>query len=177
MQHAACQTGTEPVIPSQDAAAAAVFDQIASAARAFIDAARDLDDEHRQRLNRWPEHAARTAGRLRVDWMARHPDLVDIADELVRVTRSPGDCRVSVPVRALDGFTMTAYTGGRGHRLPRPMLAARVSCQDLPSVPWHSCKHGPPPHRILVVVPRAHNDQGIYHRLHSAAENPRNLQA
>ncbi len=156
---------------AQDRAAGDVLARIAEAARAYIDAAEELDESYRRRLNRWPEHAARTAGRLRLGaWAARHEDIADLELVRVRVTRAPGDSRVEVPIGVLSGFCMTAYTGGKHRRLGRPMLAARMSCDDLPAVPWHSCKHGPPPHRILVVIPRAHNDGDVFRRLRVVAE-------
>jgi hypothetical protein len=85
----------------------------------------------------------------------------------VVVSRGWGGARVAVPVSALQGWHIAVQEGGCCRRLPRPMLGAYMSCDALPegSSFDHDCAHRPGPHRIKVVVPRTHNDRGLYGRL------------
>lgn len=89
----------------------------------------------------------------------------------VRVTRGWGDWRkLDVPLDALSGWHVAVAQGGHGARLPKPALAAYMSCEEIPSEAdfGHSCVHGPPPHRIKVIVQRVDN-RAAYPRLKSLA--------
>lgn len=91
----------------------------------------------------------------------------------VVVTRGWGDWRkLSVPLDVLARFHMTSDAGGTKARLPRPMLAAYMSCTAIPEgVEFgHSCLHGPPPHSIKVLVQQRDNDRALYQELRAQAE-------
>jgi hypothetical protein len=85
----------------------------------------------------------------------------------VVVARGWGGARVTVPLAALEGWHIAVQEGGRCRRLPKPMLGAYMSCDTLPEgVAFdHDCAHRPGLHRIKVVVPRVHNERGLYARL------------
>ena len=87
----------------------------------------------------------------------------------VVVSRNLGGTKVRLPVSALDGLHMTNSAGGTGARLPRTTLAAYIWCSSIPDDYWsafgHSCSHGPPPHRIKVVIPRGANSRVVYEKL------------
>ncbi len=86
----------------------------------------------------------------------------------VTIRRSWGDWRtLQVPINALSGFHFTDLAGGTSARMPRNVLAAYMLCSDIPSGAFfgHSCMHGPPPHRIKVLIFKTHNDPRTYRSL------------
>lgn len=88
---------------------------------------------------------------------------------LVAVCRGWGGTRALAVATALEGFHVAVTCGGRMRRLPHPMLAAYVRCTDLVGRLDHDCSHGPPPHRIKVVIPRTGNE-AVYDELWNSAE-------
>jgi hypothetical protein len=91
---------------------------------------------------------------------------------VVTVTRGWGDWRkLDVDEDALSDFHIATGQGGHRAPLPRPMLAAFMSCDDIPEDTefGHSCGHGPPPHRIKVLVQKVDNRASVYARLHDLA--------
>lgn len=82
------------------------------------------------------------------------------ADALVTIARDTVDATVEVPASELSGFHYASFSGGRGTRFAGRQLAAYVMCTSLPFGQHfgHSCEHGPPPHRIKVILPRKLND-------------------
>lgn len=67
---------------------------------------------------------------------------------VITVVRGWGDGRtLDVEAEQLNGFHITTYAGGTLGRLPRPTLAAYMSCTAIPDGAefGHSCGHGPPP--------------------------------
>jgi hypothetical protein len=90
------------------------------------------------------------------------------AGNRVAVTRGWGDWRqLEVPLDALSGLHITDFAGGTGQRLPRPTLAAYMSCDAIPEGAEfaHSCRHGSGPHRIKVLIFKSHNERKIYEQL------------
>ena len=95
----------------------------------------------------------------------------DLAEEqpTVVVSRQWGDWRrITVPASALSGFHMTTITGGVRAHMPRPTLAGYMSCEDIPAGAdfGHTCEHGPPPHRIKILIFKSHNTPAIYRKLY-----------
>jgi hypothetical protein len=75
----------------------------------------------------------------------------------VSVRRGGRGCKTEVPLTALEGFHATYNVGGiEGRFFTHPRLAAYMSCEMIPEEAretfGHSCQHGPPPHKIRVIV-------------------------
>src|SRR5215211_4433007 len=90
----------------------------------------------------------------------------------VVVCRGWGDWRqVEVPVAELSDLHVTEFAGGTRARLPRPVLAAYMSCEVIPEQAdfGHSCVHRAGPHRIKVLIHRRGNARAIYERLRRQA--------
>ncbi|MDQ3867092.1 MAG: hypothetical protein M3304_09770 [Actinomycetota bacterium] len=89
----------------------------------------------------------------------------------VVVSRGWGGGTIAVDERALGGFHVTFDAGGTGAILPRNTLAAYMLCTEIPDGAYfgHSCRHGPPPHRIKVLIFKSHNDPALYKRLRALA--------
>jgi len=88
---------------------------------------------------------------------------------MVAVARGWGDWRrLQVDETVLFDFHMATCAGGTQRNLPRPTLAAYMSCDAIPDgVEFgHSCRHGPAPHQIKVLIFKSHNDRAVYERLH-----------
>jgi hypothetical protein len=81
-------------------------------------------------------------------------------DPLVTIARDTVDATVEVPASELSGYHYASFSGGRGTRFAGRQWAAYVMCTSLPYGRYfgHSCEHGPPPHRIKVILPRKLND-------------------
>jgi hypothetical protein len=91
----------------------------------------------------------------------------------VVVSRQWGDWRrITVPISALSGLHIAAKSGGVNVHLPRPTLAAYMSCEDIPAGAdfGHSCVHGPPPHTIKVLILKSHNTPATYRKLYVETE-------
>jgi len=76
---------------------------------------------------------------------------------LVEVSRSGRGGSIEVPIAELHSFRPTfhnpcQHSSRRSYMLP--VLSARMWCSIIPDGAefGHSCTHGPPPHRIRVVV-------------------------
>ncbi len=92
--------------------------------------------------------------------------------EVVTVCRQWNDWRVlEIPVDKLYWFEMRDYSGGVGARSPRPMLHAHMLCTAIPegSDFPHSCRHGPPPHVIVVCIRKKDNSLALYNKLRAEA--------
>ena len=86
---------------------------------------------------------------------------------LVVIARGWGGARALVPTREIHGLHVAVTCGGRVRRLPHPMLAGYVLCTSVVGQLDHDCVHGPPPHRIKVVIPRRGNEtvyDGLWNR-------------
>lgn len=90
----------------------------------------------------------------------------------VGVTRNSGGIKLEVPKTVLSGFHITTYAGGTGQTLPRPALAAFMSCDAIPdgSEFGHSCRHRAGPHRIKVLIQKVDNDRRAYADLRAKAD-------
>lgn len=78
--------------------------------------------------------------------------------------------KVKVPVNVARAPHITRRRGGDWKRLPHPVLAVYVFCDQLgSSFPGHSCQHGPGPHSIKVLVHRRGNDPMVYRMLRAQA--------
>jgi hypothetical protein len=89
----------------------------------------------------------------------------------VWIARGWGDgLAIEVPVDCLSGLHVATAAGGTLRRLPRPTLAAYMDCTVIPdgSEFGHSCLHGPPPHRIKVLIFQSHNDRRAYRGLRAS---------
>lgn len=63
------------------------------------------------------------------------------------------------------------YEGGFGVVASRPFLHGYVYCDEIvDGEVGHSCRHGPPPHRIKVCIVQKDNDRAIYRTLRQQAE-------
>jgi hypothetical protein len=63
----------------------------------------------------------------------------------------------------LSGFHWSDMSGGVGAIAPRGFLHAYVLCTDmLDGELAHSCRHGPPPHRIKVCIVKKDNSKETY---------------
>ena len=94
---------------------------------------------------------------------------------MVQVVRSPGGWPYPVPESDLQDLLMTDHTGGVPVRLlPRIMLSALITCdliddEDKPTF-GHSCRHGPGPHTIRVLIRKGDNAPSTYKRLREQAK-------
>jgi len=77
----------------------------------------------------------------------------------VRVWRGGCSEVIEVPIAALAGFRVEWRSPGMNHHhepFTYPRLSAIMSCESIPEEArktfGHSCQHGPPPHRIRVLV-------------------------
>ena len=89
-------------------------------------------------------------------------------DDQIIVARGWGDWRrLTLPRDALSGLHMATTAGGTLAPLPRPTLAAYMSCEAIPPGEefGHSCTRGPPPHRIKVLIFKSHNAPRTYQQL------------
>jgi hypothetical protein len=94
-----------------------------------------------------------------------------MGEQTIFVARGWGDGLViEVPISCLSGLHMATAAGGTLRPLPRPTLAAYMDCTAIPDGAefGHSCLHGPPPHRIKVLIFQAHNDRGTYKKLRAS---------
>src|SRR5680860_244960 len=86
--------------------------------------------------------------------------------------RQNEDCS-GLEVRRQDLWILhiTRSAGGAGNSLPRPMVAAYMLCMSVPDDGCfgHSCRHGPPPHQVKVLVPKSGNDKKLCAELRSIA--------
>jgi hypothetical protein len=91
----------------------------------------------------------------------------------VVITRGWGGTKAAVDEEELTGLHIAGSAGGTGATLPRPTVAGYILCNALPpdvaAEFGHSCQHGPPPHRIKVLVPKGPNDRAVYERLRALA--------
>lgn len=78
---------------------------------------------------------------------------------LIYVRRHPSDWQTAAyRFCDLEGLHWSSVSGGVGRRSSRPMLSAYANCDGMASGEVaHSCQHGPPPHRILVCLPKGLN--------------------
>ena len=103
-------------------------------------------------------------------------------DELVTVRRRRNDSGNTARVLLadlkdihfrLDGRRCAAV-GQRAKFGPRPSLHARVRCNQIVDGKFHhSCRHGKPPHEMLVFIIQKDNDSELYRRLIERVERPR----
>ncbi len=129
-------------------------------------------EEKESRSDIAQEQASQTAHRRIESARRKYPDGAVIDDhQLITVRRQPNDWRATqVPFRELTDFHLTQVSGGLGAVTLHYGLYARMWCSSIPEdVEFaHSCKHGPPPHEILVVINRKDNEE-IHDQLLSLA--------
>ena len=92
--------------------------------------------------------------------------------DLVTIARGHRDqATIEVPEEELSGFHYASFASGRGGSVGGRELAAYMLCTAIPFGQYfgHSCEHGPPPHRIKVLIPRRKNDSDTYARLQARA--------
>ena len=97
---------------------------------------------------------------------------VKTPDTLVSVRRHWSDSGNigKVPLAHLWDFHYRRACGGTGAPSPRPMLYARMQCDALVSGSVsHSCRHGPPPHEILVCITAKDNGRAVHKALAAQA--------
>ena len=85
--------------------------------------------------------------------------------QLITVRRQPTDWRaLRIPFGQLGDFHMRQTSGGVAAVSHHYFLYARMSCSEIPhGVEFgHSCRHGPPPHKILVVTERVNNFETLW---------------
>ena len=78
---------------------------------------------------------------------------------IVTVRRQPTDWRAAQYDRAqVSGLHWRNVSGGVNASLPHPFVHGYVLCNAMISGELaHSCSHGPPPHRVLVCLPKKDN--------------------
>ncbi len=78
---------------------------------------------------------------------------------------------ISVPLSELWNFHIRKTSGGVQAPSPYPMLYAWMLCSSIPpeSEFDHSCRHGPPPHEILVCITQKDNPKDLYKSLRGQA--------
>lgn len=76
----------------------------------------------------------------------------------VTVTRGGRSSAIDVPIAELSKFRVLFKLGGQGRGIwfRYPRITALMSCAAIPdddrATFGHSCMHGPPPHKIRVIV-------------------------
>jgi len=91
--------------------------------------------------------------------------MTEPADEATIVVRRQwNDWRkATVRLTSLSGFHLTDMSGGVGAFSPRAFLHAYLMCNEIIGGELaHSCRHGPPPHRIKVCIVKKDNSKAIY---------------
>src|SRR5688572_22738749 len=90
--------------------------------------------------------------------MATEPQNVDAA--IIQVRRQPGDWRLAA-YRLSDATRMRwGYISGGIGRRSQWHVYAYVMCDGMLSGKIaHSCKHGPPPHKVKVCVTKKYNEK------------------
>jgi hypothetical protein len=85
---------------------------------------------------------------------------VSSASDIVRVRRQPGHWRLA-DYRLSDVSRMRwGYIGGGLRRRTQWHVYGFVMCDAMVSGKLgHSCKHGPPPHRIKVCITKKYNEK------------------
>ena len=87
--------------------------------------------------------------------------------ELVYVRRQPSDYRTAAyRVEDVEGIQFDWITGGVNVNLSSAALCGYVWCDGVVEGELaHSCRHGPPPHRIKIVIPKVCNDPKLWAKL------------
>jgi len=96
------------------------------------------------------------------------------AEPRVYVRRQYNDYRQApVPASAVSGLHWAAMSGGVQAVANRDYLCGYIWCAMLPDgIDFgHSCNHGPPPHRIKVVITKAGNSLDVYAALKRQAQS------
>ncbi len=87
--------------------------------------------------------------------------------ELVYVRRQPNDWReAAYRVEDVEDIHLSSVTGGVQTALSHNALCGYVWCDGMIEGELaHSCEHGPPPHRIKIVIPKVCNDLKLWAKL------------
>lgn len=93
-------------------------------------------------------------------------------DPLISVRRHPNDWQTAqFRLSKLERPHLARASGGVGRATAHPTLFAYVWCDGMDSGELaHSCQHGPPPHRILVAVPKVCNSKENYRLIRALAD-------
>lgn len=75
----------------------------------------------------------------------------------------------SVKLSQISGLHWSSESGGVMAPAPRPFLHGYVWCTDVQGGINHSCRHGPPPHRIKVCLVKKSN-RAVWDRLLAEVE-------
>lgn len=87
--------------------------------------------------------------------------------KLVHVRRQPNDWRTAAyRVEDVEGIRFDRTTGGVNVTMSHEALCGYVWCDGMIEGKLaHSCEHGPPPHLIKIVIPKACNDLKLWANL------------
>jgi hypothetical protein len=102
--------------------------------------------------------------------------LAAVNEPIVYVRRHWSDYLIgTVRLSSLDGLHMDTksggYEGGFGVVASRPFLHGYILCTDVVTgAVGHSCRHGPPPHRIKICITQVDNDRRLYAELRRKVE-------
>jgi hypothetical protein len=104
-------------------------------------------------------------------WFAQNAEAVRIVngnngDVTVQVRRQWNDWAIATyRLSDIAELHWSRQGGGLRHRTPRAFLHGYVMCdQKIAGRLSHSCKHGPPPHRIKICITKKGNE-GIFGEL------------
>lgn len=100
--------------------------------------------------------------------------MVMVGDQVVVTVRRQWNDHATAEYRLCDiaGLHWDDTSGGVGRRAPRPFLHGYVMCDAMVSGGVsHSCRHGPPPHRIKVCVVKKDNTSAVLRALQSKLES------
>jgi len=131
----------------------------------------ERDERLREAIEMMLPSSERIAQTFQDAWLRAEPDPDDTGevlggDTVVHVRRQWNDVDGGrVMLRDLPGWQYTDQVGStynsRG-RSPRPMLHAYALCTDIDGLEVsHTCRHGPPPHRIKVVIVAKDNSKQV----------------
>lgn len=91
--------------------------------------------------------------------------------QIVRVRRQWNDWKIAdVYFQSLRDFHWSSVSGGINASSPKPMLCARMLCTEIVAGELsHSCRHGPPPHEIIICITQKDNGKELHKELAALA--------
>jgi hypothetical protein len=94
-------------------------------------------------------------------------------EPLIKVRRQWNDWKIAVyKLSSISGFHWSDESGGVNAPAPQLFLHGYVMCDGMESGELsHSCRHGPPPHRIKVCITNKYNE-GIFPKLSELYPKP-----
>jgi len=93
--------------------------------------------------------------------------MASLTEPLVTVRRQWNNpATAEYRLSAIGGIHWDSVSGGVGAQAPRPFLHGYVMCDEAVSgAVSHSCRHGPPPHRIKVCIVKRDNSPAVLRAL------------